>query len=166
MADRKIAYASSATITITLTSLGSAAYRESTAVDNTTNLYLDALVGGRVQIGAVAADGQIEFYAYGSYEGASPLYTAGVTGSDAAITWGTTGGVDSYNDLIPLGTVATDTTDDNDDVEFGPFSVAVAFGGKLPPKWGIVVKNSTGTAFHATGTNNLVKYTGIYETVT
>ena len=163
MADRKIAYAANASITITLTSLGSAAYRESTAIDNTSNLYLDALVGGITQIGAVGADGQIEIYAYGSWDGTS--YTAGVTGSDAAITWGTTGGVDSYNDLVPLGTAATDTTDDNDDVEWGPFSVAAAFGGRLPPKWGIVVKNSTGTAFHATGTNNLVRYRGITETI-
>jgi hypothetical protein len=163
MADRKLAYATAASMTITLTSLGSAAYRESTAVDNTTNLYLDAFVGGRVQIGAVTADGQIEFYAYGSWDGT--LYTAGLTGSDAAITWGTTGGVDSYNDLVPLGSVAVDTTDDNDDVKFGPFSVAAAFGGRLPPKWGVVVKNSTGIAFHATGTNNEMKYRGVYETI-
>jgi hypothetical protein len=164
MADRKLAYGSATSITITLTSLGSAGYRESTAVDNTSNLYLDAFVGGITQIGAVTADGQIEIYAYGSWDGTS--YTAGVTGSDATITWGTTGGVDGYNDLIPLGTAAVDTSDDNDDVEWGPFSIATAFGGRLPPKWGIVVKNSTGTAFHATGTNNAVKYRGVYETIT
>lgn len=164
MADRKLAYATAASMTITLTSLGSAAYCESTAVDNGTNLYLDAFVGGRVQIGAVTADGQIEFYAYGSWDGT--LYTAGLTGSNAAITWGTTGGVDSYNDLVPLGSVAVDTTDDNDDVKFGPFSIAAAFGGRVPPKWGVVVKNSTGVAFHATGTNNEMKYRGVYETIT
>lgn len=163
MADVKLAYGANTAITITLTSLGSAGYRESTAIDNTTNLFLDAFVGGITQVGAVAADGQLEIYAYASWDGTS--YTAGVTGADATITWGTTGGVDGYNDLIPLGTAAVDTTDDNDDVEWGPFSIASAFGGRLPPKWGIVVKNSTGTALHATGTNNLVRYRGVYLTV-
>ena len=163
MAERKLAYAANAAITITLTSLGIAGYRESTAIDNTTNLYLDAFVGGITQIGAVAADGQLEIYAYGSWDGTS--FTAGVTGADATITWGTTGGVDSYNDLVPLGVASCDTTDDNDDVEWGPFSIAAAFGGRMPPKWGIVVKNGTGTALHATGTNNLVRYRGMTETI-
>ena len=163
MAERKLAYAANAAITITLTSLAAAAYRESTAISNTTNLYLDVFVGGVTQIGAVTADGQIEIYAYGSWDGTS--YTAGLTGADANITWGTTGGVDSYNDLVPLGTASTDTTDDNDDVEWGPFSIAAAFGGKMPPSWGIVIKNGTGVAFHATGTNNLVRYRGITETI-
>jgi hypothetical protein len=164
MADRKLVYANSASITITLTSLGAAAYRESTAVDNGTNLYLDAFVGGITQIGTLSADGQLEIYAYGSWNGTS--YTGGVTGADAAITWGTTGGVDSYNDLIALGVASCDTSDDNDDVEWGPFSIAAAFGGRLPPKWGIVVKNSTNATLHATGTNNAVAYRGVYETIT
>ena len=163
MAERKIAYAANAAITITLTSLGAAAYRECTAISNTTNLYLDAFVGGITQIVALTADGQLEIYAYASWDGTS--YTAGVTGSDAAITWGTTGGVDSYNDLVPLGVASCDTTDDNDDVEWGPFSIAAAFGGKMPPNWGIVIKNGTNAALHATGTNNLVRYRGITETI-
>jgi hypothetical protein len=163
MADRKLAYAAAASITCTLTSLANGGYRQSASVDNTTNLYLDAFVGGRVQIGAVTADGQIEIYAYGSWDGT--LFTAGLDGTDKTLTFGTDGGVDSYNDLVPLGTVAVDTTDDNDDVEYGPFSIAAAFGGRVPPKWGIVIKNSTGIAFHATGTNNELKYRGVYETI-
>lgn len=165
MADRKLAYAAASSLTITLASLSSTGYRESTAVDNTSNLYLDAQVGGRVQIATVTADGQIEVYAYGSWDGTR--YTAGLAGTDAAITWGTTDntGVDGYNDLVPLGSIAVDTSDDQDDVEFGPFSLAAAFGGRLPRKWGVVVKNVTGVQFHATGTNNEVKFTGIYETI-
>lgn len=150
-------------MTITLTSLGSGAYRESTAVDNTSNLYIDAIVGGITQIGAVSTNATIEIYAYGSWDGTN--YTAGLTGSDAGVTWGTTGGVNSFRDLPLLGVVQTEGTDDNDDRKWGPFSVAQAFGGILPPKWGIVVRNNTGTTFHATGTNNAVKYTGITETI-
>lgn len=162
MATVTVNYAAAASITLGLTSLADGGYRESAAVDNgTTDKYLDAQVGGKIQIGAVSADGTISIYAYGSYDGTE--YTAGLTGSDGTITWGTTGttGVDGYLNLPLLGVVSVDTTDDNDDVRWGPFSVAQAFGGVLPTKWGIVVKNSTGIAFHATGTNNECQFIGI-----
>ena len=161
MATVSMNYASAASLTLTLTSLADGGYRESTVVDNGTNKYMDALVGGKVQIGAVAADGTIAFYVYGTYDGTE--YTAGVTGTDGTITWGTTGttGVEGYNNLYLLGVVSVDTTDDNDDVRWGPFSVASAFGGVMPTKWGVIVKNSTGTAFHATGTNNECQFMGI-----
>ncbi len=154
-------YTAAATVTITVTSLADGGYRESSAVDNSSNKYVDAIVGGKIQVGAVGADGTIAIYAYGSYDGTE--YTAGVTGSDGTITWGTTGstGVDGYNNLPLLGVVSVDTTDDNDDVRWGPFCVAAAFGGVLPTKWGIVVKNSTGTALHATGTNNECQFMGV-----
>lgn len=165
MATANIAYAAAASVTITVTSLADGGYRESTAVDNSSNKYVDALVGGKVQIGAVGADGTFSIFAYGSYDGTE--YTAGVTGSDGTITWGTTGttGVDGYLNLPLLGVVSVDTTDDNDDVRWGPFSVAQAFGGVLPTKWGVIIKNSTGTAFHATGTNNECQFQGITYTI-
>jgi hypothetical protein len=160
-----IAYSSPATVTITPASLADGGYRESTAIDNGTSVkYVDALVGGLVRIGAVAADGTIAIFAYGSYDGTE--YTAGVSGTDGTITWGTTGrsGVDGYNNLPLLGVVSVDTTDDDDYVTWGPFSVAQAFGGVLPTKWGIVIRNSTGTGFHATQTSSECQYTGITYT--
>lgn len=164
MATRKIAYSAATAITLTQTSLGSAGYRETTAIDNSSNLYLDALVGGSTQIGAVGAGNwTIEIYAYASWD--ATLYTAGIAGSDATITWGTSSSVNGFNDLVPLGVANVEGTDDNDDRPWGPFSVAAAFGGRLPTKWGLVIKNNTGTAFHATGTNNTVKYMGITETI-
>lgn len=165
MATVNIAYASAATVTISPASVADGAYRESTAIDNATSVkYVDALVGGIVRVGAVAADGTIAIYAYGSYDGTE--YTAGLTGSDGTIIWGTTGstGVDGYLNLPLLGVVSVDTTDDDDYVRWGPFSVAEAFGGALPPKWGIVIKNQTGTAFHATQTSSECQYTGITYT--
>lgn len=161
MATTTINYASPASVTITVTSLADSGYRESTAVDNSTNKYIDALVGGKIQIGAPSADGTIAIYAYGSYDGTE--YSAGLTGSDGTVTWGTTGstGLDGYLNLPLLGVISVDATDDNDDARWGPFSVAQAFGGILPQKWGIVIKNSTGASLHATGTNNECQYTGI-----
>lgn len=160
MATGKLTYATG-NITITLTSLGSGAWRESTAVDNTTNRYVDALVGGLVQVGTLSADGTVDFFAYGSYDGTN--YTAGVTGSDGTITWGTTGntGDDSFYDLRFLGSISTDGNDDNTDMRWGPFSVAALFDGKLPQKWGIVVRNNTGATLHATGTNNECQFTAV-----
>lgn len=163
MATRKIAYSAATAITLTQTSLASGGWRQGTAVDNSSNLYLDCLVGGSTQIGAVTVNGTIEIYAYGSWDGT--LYTAGLTGTDGTITWGTSSGVLGYNDLVPLGVANTEGTDDNDDRPWGPFSIAAAFGGRVPQKWGIVIKNNTGLALHATGTNNAVKYEGITETI-
>ena len=161
MATATINYTAAAGVTITLTSLADAGFRESTAVDNSTNKYMDALVGGKIQIGAPSADGTIAIYAYGSYDGTE--YTAGLTGSDGTVTWGTTGstGLDGANNLPLLGVISVDATDDNDDARWGPFSVAQAFGGVLPTKWGIVIKNSTGASLHATGTNNECQFMGI-----
>jgi hypothetical protein len=161
MATATINYTAAASVTITLTSLADAGFRESTAVDNSTNKYMDALVGGKIQIGAPSADGTIAIYAYGSYDGTE--YTAGLTGSDGTVTWGTTGstGLDGANNLPLLGVISVDATDDNDDARWGPFSVAQAFGGVLPTKWGIVIKNSTGASLHATGTNNECQFMGI-----
>lgn len=161
MATATINYTAAASVTITLTSLADAGFRESTAVDNSTNKYMDALVGGKIQIGAPSADGTIAIYAYGSYDGTE--YTAGLTGSDGTVTWGTTGstGLDGANNLPLLGVISVDATDDNDDARWGPFSVAQAFGGVLPTKWGIVIKNNTGASLHATGTNNECQFMGI-----
>ncbi len=144
--------------------LGIAAWCSSALVDNQTNLYVDALVGGSLQVGNITADGQLEFYATGSWDGVE--FTAGMAGGDVGITWGTTSntGVDGYLDLPLLGVVAVDTTDDGDDRKFGPYSIASAFGGIMPLEWAVIVKNNTDIALHATGTNNHLEYTGIYFT--
>lgn len=142
-------------ITLTLTSLADGNWRQSTAVVNTSNLYLDALVGGSTQVGTTpTAGGTIDIYAYGQYD-ASGEYTAGASGSDAAYT---ADGEETSLKLI--GVVQVDDTSDQD-YEWGPFSVAAAFGGVLPQRWGLVVENNTGATLNATGTNNEVAYTGI-----
>jgi hypothetical protein len=166
MATGKLTYSAAQSITITQTSLGAGSYRESTAVDNTTNRYIDAQVGGITQLGAVGATtGQrLDVLAYGTYDGTN--YTAGMTGSDAAITWGTNTSVDGYLDLRWLGSVAVEGTDDSDDRKWGPFSVAAAFGGALPSKWGIVLRNGTDATLHATGTNNEVQFVGVTVDIT
>ena len=127
-------------LTITLTSLASAGQRGSAAVDNTANLFLDALVQLKIKTGTVVAPSVINVYAYGTADGGTD-YGDGVTGTDAAQT------LTSPPNLTLIGVIncpANATT-----YVSNPMSVARAFGGVLPDHWGIVVENKTGAAFDA-----------------
>ena len=156
MAVTKVTYASSANFALTLASLASSATgaRESTAIDNTSNLYLDVLVQIKValQTGSPAADKAIYIYAYGSEDGST--YTDNVTGTDAAITLRAPTAL-SVIGIIPCPDSGALT------YEGQPMSVAAAFGGYLPRKWGIVVRNFTNLALSATEGDHSYKYTGI-----
>lgn len=130
-------------ITCTITSLTNTSQRGSTAVDNTTNLFLDALVQLKIKTAAAAtsATGQVIIYAYGTADGGTD-YGDGVSGTDGAVT------LTSPPNLRVLGiinAVANSTT-----YVSNPFSVASVFGGKLPDHWGIVVENETGATLDAT----------------
>jgi hypothetical protein len=154
MADIKAKYGSSnQSITITLNSLASSATagRESTYVDNATNLYLDALVTVIISFPnlAPANDQAIYVYAYGTADGGSN-YTGGVTGSDAAYT------MDSQTPLKLIGTIPTPT---QNKTYKGTFSVAAGFNGILPERWGIYVRNYGGQTLSASG--NSAHYQGV-----
>ena len=157
MAVTNVTYAgaSGTAITLTLTSLTDGSWRQSAAVDNTSNLYIDVLVGGSVQVGtSPTADGTIDIYAYGQYD-ASGEYTAGASGSDAAYT-----ADGEEGQLKFIASIVVDATSDQD-YEWGPYNIAPAFGGVIPQRWGLVVENNTGATLNATGTNNETIYTGI-----
>lgn len=162
-ATASINYAAKANITITLASLGDGGYRESAGLDNTTNKYMDCLIGGSIRVGTVIADGSISILAYGSHDG-GVIMSGGLIGTDETITWGTTpstSSVEGFNQLKHLATISVDTTDDDNDIEFAGLSLAAAFGGSVPEDWGIVVLNETGVALHATQTNTEIHYQGI-----
>jgi hypothetical protein len=161
MAVTKVTYASSANFTITLASLASSATagRESSAVDNTSNLYLDAIVQVKValQAGSPANDKKVYVYVYGSEDGST--YTDNATGSDAAITL-----------RVPPNARLLGVIECPDSgaltYESQPWLVAQAFGGLLPRKWGIIVRNYTGLTPSATESDHSYKYTGITFTTT
>lgn len=160
MADIKRAYGgANQDLAVTLASLASSstAGRECTAVDNTANLYTDALVQVWVKTGTgtIAADKALYVYAYATADGASH-YTGGCTGTDAAHTM-TDPPVLPLLGVIPL--LATSTTYGG-----GPWSVAQAFGGVLPAKWGVVLRNYCGVALTATEGDHDAKYQGVYLT--
>jgi hypothetical protein len=160
MTTATINYAAAATLTMTLAALATDASllagRESTAVDNTTNLYVDALVGGKVTSHASVAPTagkQIEVWAYGTYDGTT--YSGGCTGSDNNLTFA------SEKTMLKLLTIIPTDASTAHTYEWGPFSVAQAFGGTMPQKWGIYMVQNTGQALNATAGNHEVKYTGI-----
>jgi len=163
VSDVKTAYGTTAqAITCTLASLASSATagREGTVIDNGTNKYLDALVmlQAKLQTGTPANDKSIYVFVYGTVDTGTPTYPDAITGADAAIT---------FNDppnLQLLGTLFAPTAGGLT-WKGGPWSVAQKFGGVMPEKWGIAVRNFTGIALSATEGDHKKIYQGIYATV-
>jgi hypothetical protein len=146
-------------ITVTLASLANAARRASTAIDNTTNLFLDALVQLKIKTGAsgVLATGYVEVFAYATADPSGPTYAEAATGSDAAITLT----VPPNLKLIGILNVVANATSYVSE----PLSVAAAFGGVLPAKWGIVIGNQSGAALDSTEGNHAKFYQGVQQQV-
>lgn len=135
---------SNQTITCTIASLANNGQRGSTAVDNSSKLYLDALVQIKAKSGSsgTLATGCLNIYAYGTADGGTD-YSDGVSGTDGGVT------LTSPPNVRLIGTlnmVANATQ-----YVSHPFSVAAAFGGILPDHWGIIVENKTGATLDASG---------------
>jgi len=160
MASLKTEYGTDAqAITCTLASLASAAAREATVIDNTTNKWLDAYVQVAVKTGAGAPAGQkaVNVYCYGTVDTATPTYPDAVTGADAGIT------LVSPTELTLLGVIYTPSASTT--YKGQVWSVAKALGIYLPEKWGIVIENQVGQTLDATEGNHKKIYQGLYATV-
>lgn len=164
-ADIKEAYAASAAYTITLASLATSATlvagREGTAISNTTNLYLDYLVGGKITVGTTpTVDKTIEIWLYGSVND-TPTYPDVLDGTDSDET------ITSVNvkkgALRLLDRLFVDATSDRA-YWFGPVGIAQAFGGRIPKNHGLFVVHDTAVNLNSTGGNHVINYTGQYNT--
>jgi hypothetical protein len=159
--DGKLVYDASAAMTITLASLaassGLTVGRQSTVIDNTTNLYLDYLVSGKVKTGTSPTAGVIEVWAFSLMED-TPTWPDGLGASDAGYTAATADVKRAYSRL--LASIPTDATART--YWFGQVSIAAAFGGVVPKKWGVTVFHSTVAALDATGGNHAIWQTGVY----
>ncbi len=167
----KEAIDASTAITCTLTSLATASARGSNSVDNSTNLYPDALVTVTVTIasGTPTSTGSfVNVYVFGSEDGTNfgtiNSATAGTPGTDGAF-----GALTVTPNLIgPIAQIAAVTITSTGERTFRsqPIPIAQAFGGSLPRKWGILIENQTGLAFSTstTTTAQYVSYSGVYGT--
>lgn len=124
---------------LTLNSVASAGTATSTAVNNTTDLALDALVSVTVTTasGTLGSNPTVDIYALGSLDN--------TTYADV--------GNAAYLGSVVVTTAATAATKDN-------MSVAEAFGGSMPPYWKIYVVNNTGLGLGSSGNSaNYVELT-------
>ena len=170
----KIAYPNaSAQIACTMGSLAVTSTRESAVVDNTTNLFLDALVSVTLTIASgtpTSTGAYVNVYANASEDGTNwpiiqksdgTVYTTGAGDASAGIL-GTPGNLK----LIGVINVMTTTSSGERTVRSEPFSVAAAFNNALPRKWSIFLENQSGVVFSTSTatTANYVSYTGIAVT--
>lgn len=142
-------------ITCTLTSLASGSAREATAVDNSTNLFIDAyvMVKTKTGTGTIGTDPYLYVYAIGTNDGGT-TWPDPVTGSDAAIT-PTNNSKAFLLGAVNLAAVSTA-------YKGGPWSVLQAFGGvALPDKWSIVALNNCGVALSSTAGDHAITYQGV-----
>jgi len=150
-------------LTITLASLASTAAgillagRESTAVDNRTNLDLDHLVSGKIRVGtSPTASRTIEVWAYApiSIASGTPTYPDVLDGTDSDETLTSANVKNSAVRLV--WSTLTDNTSDRD-YFVPPTSIAALFG-DMPPFWGLFVTHDTGVNLNSTGGNHVLGY--------
>lgn len=158
-----------ADLTITIAGLATSGTlvtgRQSTIVDNTSNLYVDALVTGQITTGTATA-GSILVYVYTPIDLNTstfvyPTATAtALTESDGSATFE----ADQLAQLR-LGAAINANATDNRAYSF-VFGLAALFGGLVPLKWGIFLTHNTVGALHATAGNHWITYTGYkFDTV-
>jgi hypothetical protein len=145
--------ATNQSVTATLASLAnstsqSTGIRGSAFIDNTTNLDVDDQVTVQVTTGSsgVSSTGSVVIYAY-SCVGGTTTCSDGVTGTDAGQT------LTNPTNLVKV--ISCNTVANSTAYTCGSFSVANAFGGTVPARWGIVIQNLSGAALSATG-NSIV----------
>ena len=165
MADLKLSYPAASDLTITLASLASDTNlltgRESATIDNSTNLYLDILISGKITAGtSPTASRSIEVWAVGSWDGTNwPDVFDGTESAETITSADIKASVTRY-----LAAMATANTSDRT-YHFGPVSLASAFGGTLPPKIVLFVTHSTGQNLNSTAGNHQVRLQPVFQTI-
>lgn len=149
MATLKTTLGTQADLTITLASLANGSGRASTAVDNTSDLYISADVRVQVKTSGTSATGYVSVYLLRSEDGTE--YDDEFAGSDAAYT--------PINALL-LGTINTPAT-----ATYSKVFDTGELGLTLPAKWAIGIVNSSGNALTATASDHEVSIRPKYYTI-
>lgn len=161
----KTAYGTTANLTITLASLATSstwlAGREATLVDNTSDLYLDFHLAGKVTVGTTPTSGtEIRVYVVSLMDDST--WPDVFDGTDSAETV-TSAGVGSG--FLKLAAVMlVDATTSDRAYYFDAGSVRGLFNGVLPKKWTVFVAHNTGVNLNATGGNHQITVFPEYAT--
>jgi hypothetical protein len=109
-------------------------------IKSTGKAIIDAVEVCHRELDCKSTEQKVIIYAYGTADGTS--YDGGASGTDGSYSIPTGGSIN----LALLGTLNIDA---NSKTDQQTFSIAQAFGGTMPSKWGIVVLNSTGATLDA-----------------
>jgi len=163
MVETKTTYGSNTTIDMDLSSLATSATfiagRESDQVDNTSDLFVDAIVQGKVTVGTTpTANTSIQIYVWGADVALSTTPIDVLDGVDSDETLTNTGILNSALRFATSIVVLAATSDVTYNIV--PFSVAQLFGGVMPKFWGLFIAHDTAVNLNATN-NDLLSYHGI-----
>ena len=164
MADIKAKFGTATAFTKTNANLADSvtAGWKSNSIDNSSNLYLDALVS--IELAAVntapANEKALFLYAYSLIEGSAYASTGDGTidGTEGTVTFPS---ITTLPVVLPILGILPYPVQ-NKAINSPAYSVAAAFGGVLPPKWGIAMLNRTGMTLNVTN----IYYIEVYRTVT
>lgn len=164
MANINAAYGSPETLDITLDGLASDTNfltgRESDAITNVSNLYLDYLLTGFITTGTTPTAGrEIRVYVVGIQQGST--WPSPFDGTDSDETLASAGARDGICRLA-FSIVTSGTSDFT--YNFGPISVRGLFGQVLPSQFVVFVTQGSGVNLNATG--GTIYVTPYYETIT
>ena len=165
-------YAADAAITVTTwEGLATVKWATSAAFDNTSTQYVDVLVGGAIAgyttTGVIAAGERFLIYVSACYDKDTVSYTGGIgtafDAGDATLTQDTEFTPLNLK-LLEIVSVEATAPDVDQAYNWGPVSIAAAFGGVVPQKFMLVLYNGTGASTKTSGM--IVNAVGIQYTST
>lgn len=141
----------STALTITVASLATSTVgvgRQSTIVNNTSNLYMDVLVYVKIELGtSPVGDKSVQVYLIRDDNHASNHRSDGAGASDAGLT---------ILNAPLIGVMRDLSSPSTGDILFGEFLVH-----RPGPKWGIGIVHDTGVNLDSTGGNHWVRFVGL-----
>lgn len=170
MATSALVYSSNTAITFDISSLGTSstfvAGRESSEIDNTTNLYDDVIVNVKGITGhastAPTVGQMIQLMIWGADTSLATTPIDVLDGTDSAETLSHVSVLNSLRPAAPAAVVTVATA--GLVYYFMPFSVAAKFGGNMPKFWGLyLAHNHTGAL--AASQSGLFSYVGIKHSI-
>jgi len=156
MASVKENQAAIASFTITLGSLASSSSgvgRQSSIIDNTSNLYLGAYISVAIKLGTSPNNNSlVTIYLIRDDNNSTAILDDGAGVTDAGLT------IINATPIMALSSGSSAST--------GQVLKGVTYVPNLSPKFGIAVVNNTGVALDSTNGNHVVSYIGLTQTIT